>query len=191
MKRTLLFYLFLISGFVSQAQSWGDFILGGRFNYVGGGRTITEVGRKSLGYTLKFTASPGYFFRNQWSFGANLSYEYMTDSKGYQYTLESLPYLRFYSRGESLRFFLQLESGPAWGQSFLDGGNDGKHFLWISSLKPGLYIRIKENWSSEITISDLTHRSININSGGRQTHYNRWNFQALSISFGMSWIIQR
>ena len=188
MKR--IFLLFFLFGWcvAAQAQYGGEFVLGARINYVGGGRVIQDWGRKDLGYTLKFTASPGYFMHRKWCVGVNLGYEFMTDAKGHQYTFESLPYIRYYSRGEVLRFFLQLESGPGWGRSILKDDNDGRHFLWMTTLKPGLYIRIKNGFATEVTISNLENKNINIQSGGKNLKFNRWDFQVLSISFGVSWI---
>lgn len=188
MRKIFILFLFIALCMVARAQYGGEFVLGTRINYVGGGRVIQDWGRKDLGYTLKLTVSPGYFIHRKWCVGLNLGYEFMTDDKGHQYTLEGLPYIRYYSKGEVLRFFLQLESGPGWGQSILKAGNDGRHFLWITTLKPGLYIRIKNGFATEVTVSNLENRYIDIHSAGKNLKFNRWDFQFLSISFGVSWI---
>lgn len=188
MKKIFLLFLLLECCIAAHAQYGGEFVLGARLNYVGGGRAIQDWGRKDLGYTLKFTVSPGYFILRQCCVGLNLGYEYMTDDKGHQYTLESLPYIRYYSKGEVLRFFLQLETGPGWGQSILKADHDGRHFLWTTTLKPGLYIRIKNGFATEVTLSTLENRNINIHSDSKNLKFNRWDFQLLSISFGVSWI---
>lgn len=187
MKKLLLLLLLLGCGFALRAQDYGEFILGGRLNYVGGGRVITDVGRKSLGYTLKVTAAPGYFFAKGWCAGINLGYEYVTDSEGRQYTLEGLPFLRYYTPGKSnVHFFVQLESGPGWGQSLMKAGDDGRHFLWNTTLKPGLFMRIKDGWAAEVTLTSLEFKNINIRSGGKRQEFNQWRFEGLSISFGVS-----
>lgn len=188
MKKILILCLLLVCSVLAYAQYGGEFVLGARINYVGGGRVLQDWGRRDLGYTLKVTASPGYFMLRRWCVGLNLGYEYMADDKGHQYTLEGLPYVRYYSKGEVLRFFLQLESGPGWGQSILKADNDGRHFLWVTTLKPGLYIRIKNGFATEVTLSNLENRNINIHSAGKHLRFNRWDFQFLSISFGVSWI---
>lgn len=98
MKKMFILCLLFGCCLTAYAQYGGEFMLGTRINYVGGGLAIRDVGRKDLGYTLKLTVSPGYFLYNRWCVGLNLGYEYMTDDKGHQYTFESLPYIRYYSR---------------------------------------------------------------------------------------------
>lgn len=189
MKKTLICCLFLCCGLMLKAQYGGEFTLGVRLNYIGGGVVMTDKGLKNKGYTLKTTVSPGYFVCNNLAFGTGIGYEYMKDDIGHQYTIDCVPFVRYYVPGNEFRFFVHLESGYGWGKSFLKDGHDGWHSLWKTALKPGLFIRIKEYLATEVTLSSLEYKYINMKSSKRAAKSNylsQWRFNWLDISFGVS-----
>ena len=65
MNRGILGILLLLSTLTASAQYGGDWVVGGRVNYVGGGKIVTpDRGRVNTGFTLKVAPSLAYFIRN-------------------------------------------------------------------------------------------------------------------------------
>ena len=158
MKKILFFGLFLCLGMTLKAQYGGEMTIGARLNYTGGGKLVTYDGKiVNLGYTIKGIVSPGYFVTNNIALGADLAYEYMMDDEGHQYTLETGGFFRLYAPRGGVRLYLQGTSGYGWGKSFLKKGHDGKHELWVSTLKPGLWARLKEYLALDISLMSLEY----------------------------------
>lgn len=181
----------LAAGGIARAQYGGELILGGRFNYVGGGRVVTPEGKKvNTGYTLKISPSLAYFIRNGLAIGVNTGYEYVTDDNGHQHTGEIIPFLRYDFGGGRVRVFAQAESGVGWGKSRMDDGNRGKHFLWNSALKPGIFVRITEHLGSEMTVSSLKYNYVKATDldNGESTVRHNWKFRWLDLSWGLYYI---
>lgn len=192
MKKILVACLFLFLGLAVKSQYGAELMIGARINYVGGGRIVTWDGKRvNLGYTIQGIVSPGYFVCNNLALGVNLGYEYMKDEEGHQYTLQTIPFLRYYTPHGALRFFAQLESGYGWGESFLRNGHDGSHTLWISTLKPGLFIRVKDYMAVEVTVMSLEYKEINMKDqiSHQRTFTSKWKYNWLDISFGVSFLI--
>ena len=62
MNRGILGILLLLSTLTASAQYGGDWVVGGRVNYVGGGKIVTpDRGRVNTGFTLKVAPSLAYF----------------------------------------------------------------------------------------------------------------------------------
>lgn len=192
MKKTILFCFLLGLSVSLKAQYGGELTIGARMNYIGGGRVMTADGKiVNLGYTIKGVLSPGYFITNSFALGANLGYEYLMDDLGHQYTLEALPFIRYYTPRGGLRFFVQLESGYGWGESYMKAGHDGRHGVWISTLKPGIFARVKEYLAVEVSLMSLEYKKIYMNdkrSNSRVTT-QKWRYNWLDVSFGVSFII--
>lgn len=189
MNKGILWILFLLCTLTASAQYGGDWMLGGRVNYVGGGKILTpDGGRANAGFTLKVAPSLAYFIRNGIAIGVITSYEFMKDSQGRQHTGEILPFLRYDVGGGHVRFFMQLESGCGWGRSRLKDGADGKHFLWTTNLKPGLFIRITDQWAAEATFSCLQYKHVKATDldSGEAVVRDKWDFAWLDISFGIT-----
>lgn len=192
MKKVIFSCLFLCLLMTLKAQYGAELTVGARVNYIGGGRIRTSDGEVvNLGYTLKGVVSPGYFVYNNIAVGVNLGYEYMMDDLGHQYTLEAVPFIRCYTPHGTLRLFGQLESGYGWGRSFMKNGHDGQHSLWVSTLKPGLFIRIKEYMAAEITLMSLEYKKVYMTdkTGNGPAIAQRWKYNWLDMSFGVSFII--
>lgn len=93
MNRGILGILLLLITLTASAQYGGDWVVGGRVNYVGGGKIVTpDRGRVNTGFTLKVAPSLAYFIRNGIALGVITSYEFMKDSQGHQHTGEVLPF---------------------------------------------------------------------------------------------------
>lgn len=192
MKRLILFCLLVGVVLSSKAQYGAELTIGARANYVGGGRVVTTDGKiVNLGYTIKGIVSPGYFVYNNIALGVNLGYEYMMDDLGHQYSLEALPFIRYYTHHGDLRFFAQLESGYGWGKSDLKAGHNGQHSLWVSSLKPGLFVRVKDYMAVEITLMSLEYKKVYMRdkASNHRVASERWRYNWLDFSFGVSFII--
>ena len=193
MNRVILGILLLLITLTASAQYGGDWVVGGRVNYVGGGKIVTpDRGRVNTGFTLKVAPSLAYFIRNGIALGVITSYEFMKDSQGHQHTGEVLPFLRYDVGGGSVRFFMQLESGCGWGKSRMKDGADGKHFLWTTNLKPGLFIRITDHWAAEATFSCLQYKHVKATDldSGESVVRDKWDFTWLDISFGVAAILK-
>lgn len=193
MNKGILFILLLLGCLTASAQYGGDLILGGRINYVGGGKIVTpDHQRVNTGFTLKVAPSLAYFIRNGIAVGVITGYEFMKDRRGHQNTGEILPFLRYDVGGGVIRFFVQLESGCGWGKSHLKDGADGKHFLWTTNLKPGLYIRITDHWAAEATFSCLQYKHVKATDlqSGESVMRDKWDFTWLDISFGVAAIFK-
>lgn len=191
-KVTFLICLFFCLAFSVKAQYGGELTIGARMNYVGGGRVIAADGeRVNLGYTIKGTFSPGYFILNSLAVGANLGYEHMKDDRGHQYTLEALPFVRYYTPHSDFRFFVQLEGGYGWGESYLKAGPDGQHRLWMSTLKPGLFVRVKDYMAIEVSVMSLEYKKVYMKdkNSHRETSMERWRYNWLDVSFGVAFVI--
>lgn len=192
MRKFILFCLLFLSVIASKAQFGGELSIGARLNYVGGGRIINADGeRERLGYTVGGVISPGYFICNSFALGANLGYEYMKDKLGRQYTLSAYPFVRYYTPHGDLRFFMQLESGCGWGESFMKAGHDGRHRLWVSTLKPGLFIRIKDAMAVEVTVMSLEYKRVYMTDKGSNWRVtsDKWRYNWLDVSFGINLMI--
>lgn len=192
MKNILLTCLLFCLAISVEAQYGAELTIGGRLNYVGGGRIRTYDGKViNLGYTIKGIVSPGYFVCNNIALGTNLAYEYMKDEAGHQYTLEAAPFFRYYTPHGAVRFFAQLEGGYGWGRSYLKGGHDGEHHLWFSSLKPGIFVRLKDAMAIEVSVMSLEYKKVYMKDmhSHRRTTLDRWKFNWLDVSFGVTFII--
>lgn len=193
MKKFLFCCAILCFALSLKAQYGSEFFLRTRVNYIGGGRITKPDGQRvNLGYTLKGVISPGYFAWNNLEMGVNLGYEYMTDDRGRQNTWEALPFVRYYAGESDFRFFLQLESGWGWGESRMKEGHDGSHRLWVSSLRPGIWGRIKDYMAIELTLMSLEYKQVDMKDkeNGTQSRKKDWQFQWLDIGFGVNFIIQ-
>lgn len=189
MNRKFIIGLLLFLSTMAQAQYGGELVLGGRFNYIGGGRIISPDGDKvNTGYTLKVAPSLAYFIRNGIAIGVITGYEYMTDYKGYQHTGEVIPFVRYDIGGGKVRFFLQAESGCGWGNSKMKSGEKNRHFIWASVLKPGIWIRITDKVAAEATFSSLQYKRVKSkNLDTRETFtWDKWKFRWLDISCGVA-----
>ena len=192
MKKILFFGLFLCLGMTLKAQYGGEMTIGARLNYTGGGKLVTYDGKiVNLGYTIKGIVSPGYFVTNNIALGADLAYEYMMDDEGHQYTLETGGFFRLYAPRGGVRLYLQGTSGYGWGKSFLKKGHDGKHELWVSTLKPGLWARLKEYLALDISLMSLEYKEVYMRDffSNKRVTDSRWRYNWLDISFGVVFII--
>ena len=192
MKKLFLFGLLLVCGLGLKAQYGGELTIGTRINYVGAGKVITPDGEwKNLGYTLKGVVAPGYFIWNSLAVGTNLGYEYLKDDYGHQYTLEAFPFLRYYTPHGDVRFFMQVEGGYGWGESFMKSGHNGKHELWAATWKPGIFARVKEYMAIEVSVMSLEYKKIYMTDkeSGLRTTSGGWRYNWLDVSFGVAFII--
>lgn len=192
MKILFLFCLLSVFALTSKAQYGGELTIGARANYVGAGRVLTSDGKwKNLGYTLKGVISPSYFIWNSLAVGANLGYEHLKDDLGHQYTLEAFPFLRYYTPHSDVRFFMQLEGGYGWGESFMKAGHDGQHKLWAATWKPGIFARIKDYMAIEVSVMSLEYKKVWMTD--KDTRYritsSGWRYNWLDVSFGVAFII--
>lgn len=189
MNRGIIVGLLLFLSAMAQAQYGGEMVLGGRLNYIGGGRIISPEGDKiNMGYTLKVAPSLAYFIRNGIAIGVIAGYEYTTDYKGYQHTGEVIPFVRYDIGGGKVRFFLQAESGCGWGRSEMKSGEKNRHFIWTSALKPGIWIRITDKVAAEATFSSLQYKRVkseNLDTDETFT-WDKWKFRWLDISCGVA-----
>lgn len=193
LKTILLTGILTLCGVIANAQCYEKFVLNGQFNYIGGGRVITPDHKiLNKGYTLKVTPGIGYFVREDLTLGAIAGYEYMTDDRGWQHTFEIAPFLRYYITGGDFRVYVQWEGGYGWGKSTLEEGYGGKHNLWYTTLKPGLWIRARKNLIVEATLSSLTFKHVNSNDRKTKETYttNQWRFNWLDIAFGAGLIFE-
>lgn len=175
----------------SYAQYGGEWVLGGRFNYTGGGRVMMPDGSKvKRGFTISAAPSLAYFIRNGLAVGMSVGYEYLSDREGHQNTAELMPFIRYDFGGGRLRFFLQGASGIALGKSVMKNENDGRHFIWNSTLKPGLWIRITDQIATEATFSSLSYKRIRMTDLKTDEVFTdeKWKFRWLDISFGVAFI---
>ncbi len=189
MNRKFIIGLLLFLSTMAQAQYGGELVLGGRFNYIGGGRIISPDGDKiNTGYSLKVAPSLAYFIRNGIAIGVITGYEYMTDYRGYQHTGEVIPFVRYDMGGGKVRFFLQAESGCGWGSSKMKSGEKKRHFIWASVLKPGIWVRITDKVAAEATFSSLQYKRVKSkNPDTRETFtWDEWKFRWLDISCGVA-----
>ena len=46
------------------------------------------------------------------------------------------------------------------GEKLLKKGHDGKHELWVSTLKPGLWARLKEYLALDISLMSLEYKEV-------------------------------
>ena len=168
MKKILFFGLFLCLGMTLKAQYGGEMTIGARLNYTGGGKLVTYDGKI-----------------------VNLAYEYMMDDEGHQYTLETGGFFRLYAPRGGVRLYLQGTSGYGWGKSFLKKGHDGKHELWVSTLKPGLWARLKEYLALDISLMSLEYKEVYMRDkvSNKRVTDSRWRYNWLDISFGVVFII--
>lgn len=188
-KQLIILLLFCSLGV--KAQYVGEWALGGRINYTNGGRIATPEGEiRKNGFALKVAPSLAYFVRNGMAVGMSVGYEYVKDFQGHQYTGEVVPFIHCDFSGGKFRPFLRLESGVGWGKSDMKKGSDGKHFLWTSALKPGLWIRITEQWATEATICNFqyVHARITDVKTDETLTRNKWKFRWLDISCGVNFI---
>lgn len=193
MNRWMLSIVFLASSIALQAQYSREWVVGGRINYMDGGRILMpDGGRKKAGFTLNAAPSLAYFIRNGIAVGVGVGYEYTEDMKGRQHTGKVAPFVRYDFGGGRLRPFLQAEMGWGWGRSFMKDGSDGKHFLWTSSLKPGLWIRITDHLAAEATFSSLEYKRVRATDLDTEASVRRekWKFRCLDISFGFAGIFR-
>lgn len=191
MNKCSLFLLLMVMSLFAKAQYGGQWILGGRLNFINGGRIITEDGRKKdNGYMFKVAPSLGYFVRNGLVVGVGTGYEYMKDVNGHQNTFEVVPFIRYDLGGGSVRPFLLAESGFGWGKSYIKDANDGRHFLWTSALKPGIWVRVTDRFAMEATLMSLKYEQARMTDlkTDEVTERNRWKFRWLDISFGFNLI---
>lgn len=188
MNRGFLVFLLILVSFASQAQYGGQWVLGGRVNFINGGRIITEEGRKDNGFMFKVAPSLGYYVRNGLVVGFGTGYEYMKDVNGHQHTLEVVPFVRYDLGGGQIRPFLLLESGFGWGKSYMKEVNDGRHFLWTSALKPGIWVRVTDHFAMEATVMSLQYEHAKMTDLKTDEVFerNRWKFRWLDISFGFN-----
>ena len=128
---------------------------------------------------------------NNIALGADLAYEYMMDDEGHQYTLETGGFYRLYAPRGGVRLYLQGTSGYGWGKSFLKKGHDGKHELWVSTLKPGLWARLKEYLALDISLMSLEYKEVYMRDkvSNKRVTDSRWRYNWLDISFGVVFII--
>lgn len=193
MNRWMLLIVFFMASPALQAQYSGEWVVGGRLNYMDGGRILMPDGvRKKAGFTLNVAPSLAYFIRNGLAVGVGVGYEYTKDLRGRQHTGKVAPFLRYDFGGGRLRPFLQAETGWGWGRSFMKDGSDGKHFLWTSSLKPGLWIRITDHFAAEATFSSLEYKRVKATDldSDASVQREKWKFRWLDISFGFAGIFR-
>lgn len=193
MKKWFLIGICLLSCLGVRAQYGGDWVVGGRINYVNGGRIVTPDGeRKKAGYSLRIAPSLAYFVRNGIAVGVGVGYEYMQDPRGHQNTGELMPFLRYDFGGGRARFFMQLESSLGWGKSKMKDGEEAKHFVWSPRLKPGIWVRITDHLAVEATISSLEYKHVkSTDLGSHDTLVrDKWKFRWLDISFGFAGIFR-
>ena len=90
-----------------------------------------------------------------------------------------------------VRLYLQGTSGYGWGKSFLKKGHDGKHELWVSTLKPGLWARLKEYLALDISLMSLEYTEVYMRDkvSNKRVTDSRWRYNWLDISFGVVFII--
>lgn len=193
MNRWTFFILLLLAGTAVKAQYSQEWVIGGRINYMNGGRVLMPDGeRKKAGYTIKVAPSLAYFIRNDLAVGVGVGYEYTKDLRGRQHTGEIVPFIRYDFGGGQVRPFLRAETGWGWGRSYMKEGNDGKHFLWTSTLKPGVWIRITDRWAAEATFSSLQYKRVKATDLETDETITRdkWKFRWLDISFGFACIFR-
>ncbi|MCC8172940.1 MAG: hypothetical protein LIO65_00625 [Odoribacter sp.] len=192
MKKLIIFVLFILLAFIAKAQYGSEFMLGGRINYIGGGKVWNGDKLENKGYTLRTSPAVGYFIYNNVALGTTVTYEYVTDDLGRQNTWEFIPYIRYYTPGGDARFFLELQGGYGLGTSVMKEGNDGKHHLWLGTLKPGLFIRFLDNFATEITISTLSYKDIWAKDKvtGDIYQHTKWDFEWLDFSFGATLVYE-
>lgn len=178
---------------VARGQYSGEWVVGGRINYMNSGRILTPDGeRKKASFSIKAAPSLAYFIRNGLAVGIGVGYEYARDLRGHQHTGEVMPFVRYDFGGGRVRPFLRAETGWGWGRSYMKEGNDGKHFLWTSTLKPGIWIRITDHFAAEATISSLEYKRIKATDleTNETIRREKWKFRWLDISFGFAGIFR-
>ncbi len=189
MNRGFLLFILLIAGGVVHAQYGGQWILGERVNFVNGGRVITETGeKKNNGFMFKVAPSLGYFVRNGLAVGVGVGYEYMKDVNGHQNTFEVTPFVRYDFGGGQVRPFLLAESSFGWGKSDMKKWNDARHYLWTPALKPGVWIRLTDNFAVEATLMSLKYERTRLTDLETDEVWkqDRWKYRWLDISVGFN-----
>ena len=192
MKTTVLAFILTLFFFSASGQYVKETLIGGRINYVGGGRVVAGDKTVNKGFTLKIAPSIHYFIRNEISIGTGLGYEYVTDDYGRQHTVELSPNLRYYHwLTTHFYLFLHAEHALGWGSSKLENGERSRHFVQTSSLKPGVFIRFSDRVSSELTFSSLQYKHVRIKDrdSGEKITDSEWDFTWLDLSFGVSFFI--
>lgn len=169
----------------------GKFIVGGRVNYIGGGRVVTADHKvENKGFSLSVAPSFGYYINNLMSVGTSVGYERVQDDRGHQNTYSVTPFIRYFFPVKQVFLFVQGESGIGFGRSRLDKGERNRHFIWNSGLKPGFFFNISEHLSAEATFSRLEYRRVWVEdlSSHKKTSGGEWKYQVLDISFGVSYV---
>lgn len=194
-KIVLLSFVLLIIGVLKAQNEYyfrdGKFILGGRINYIGGGRVVTNDHKiQNKGYTLKVAPSFGYYINNLMSVGSSVGYEHVKDGRGKQNTYSVTPYFRYYFPVKQSFLFLQAESGIGFGRNRLNGGERNSYLIWDSGLKPGFFFNLSERVGAEITFSRVEYRKIWIKDKHSQlkSSGSELKYQILDISFGFSYL---